>query len=45
MNIRDAVIALLLTEVVEVAVALLLEYRGPRQIIAVPGKHVHESQR
>ena len=35
MNIRDCVIALLLTEVVEVAVALFLGYRRPKEIIAV----------
>src|SRR5258708_17702423 len=35
MNIRDAVLALLLTEVVEVAVAVFLGYRRPKEIIAV----------
>ena len=35
MNLRDCVIAFLLTEVVEITVALLLGYRRPRQIMAV----------
>ena len=35
MNIRDWLIALLLTEIVEITVALLLGYRRPRQIMAV----------
>jgi hypothetical protein len=35
MNIRDAVLALLLTEVVEVAVAVFLGYRRPKEISAV----------
>ena len=35
MNIRDVLLALLLTEVVEIAVALLLGYRRLREIIAV----------
>lgn len=35
MNIRDWLIALLLTEIVEITVALLLGYRRPRQIAAV----------
>ena len=35
MSIRDALLALLLTEIVEIAVALFLGYRRPRAIIAV----------
>ncbi|MBV8212405.1 MAG: hypothetical protein JOZ08_04165 [Verrucomicrobia bacterium] len=35
MSIRDALLALLLTEIVEITVALLLGYRRPREIIAV----------
>jgi len=34
-NIRDVLLALLLTEIVEIAVALFLGYRRPRAIIAV----------
>jgi hypothetical protein len=34
-NIRDVLLALLLTEIVEIAVALFLGYRRPREIIAV----------
>ena len=35
MNIRDVLLALLLTEIVEIAVAVFLGYRRPREIIAV----------
>ena len=35
MSIRDALLALLLTEIVEIAVALVLGYRRPREIVAV----------
>jgi hypothetical protein len=34
-NIRNVLLALLLTEIVEIAVALFLGYRRPREIIAV----------
>jgi hypothetical protein len=34
-SIRDALLALLLTEIVEIAVALVLGYRRPREIVAV----------
>jgi hypothetical protein len=34
-DLRDAAVTLLLTEIVEIAVALLLGYRRPREIIAV----------
>ena len=35
MSIREALLALLLTEIVEIAVALFLGYRRPREITAV----------
>ena len=35
MNIRDSLLALLLTEIVEITVALFLGYRRPPEIIAV----------
>ena len=35
MSIREALLALLLTEIVEIAVALFLGYRRPREIIVV----------
>jgi len=34
-DLRDAAVTLLLTEIVEIAVAFLLGYRRPREIIAV----------
>jgi hypothetical protein len=34
-SIRDSLLALLLTEIVEITVALFLGYRRPREIIAV----------
>jgi len=34
-SIRDSLLALLLTEIVEVTVALILGYRRPREIVAV----------
>jgi hypothetical protein len=34
-SIRDALLALLLTEIVEIAVALVLGYRRPQEIVAV----------
>ena len=35
MNLRDAVLAFLLTEVVEITVAVFLGYRRPTEIMAV----------